>query len=956
VLVNIGDVADGVLVSAIGATVRMITQPRLSRRTYNGMAIVGWMDTEALTRDGLPGAKLRLPGLSEADAAELERALERDEVQGALQALLAARLTDAPEMAAAKAREGVRLALTELSAEHAEPLSEYFDDKISALVADLEGRVGLAGLGQVRAEAYNSRIVALLAAIERQVAALASPDRRGKDEAEFLQRYRQQVQYRHGYLVPPDFERRRRIAVEKIYVNTLVHQHGQRLSPDWTLNDIQDTNVMDLAGLLDRTVLLGDPGGGKTTAANVLANFFASDVARKVPFLVTLRDYAAKDPPDRSVAGHIEYTLETLYQCPEPSGLVERLLLTGLAVVIFDGLDELVDTSRRRDVSERVEQFCSMYPLTPVLVTSRLVGYDQARLDDAQFSCYRLGGFADADVAEYAHKWFAAQDGAVPAAAQAEAEAFLAESVSAPDLRSNPLMLALMCILYRGAGMLPRERAGIYARCAELLFGKWDEQRRIRRELRVGDFVEPAIRHLAWWLFSGDDSRGAVTEREIVGEVTGFLHGRAFETEVEARAAAREFVEFCRGRMWVLSDAGTTGDGEKLYSFTHRTFLEYFAAAHMAAVADTPEDLARALVPRLAAGEWEEVSQLAIQLKDHSSDRGADRIYTALLDSRQGSGDRGHILVFLAESLGTARLSPITVRQLTRAMLDRDSYDYRTDDRGDVRFSALTLLFAQGANHEQVIADEMSNHISAMVASEDAATRAQWLQLALEVGWGPPNAFWRRWSQERARRHAAMIAFEANRFTSLRTAALYAKAISITQALAMRGGFGALLDAPALLLYALPTSVPYPVFLCSRLLGNVPDFEAIQEFAAIGRYLASHPATPWVRTVSHDFSRPALDPLGISTGQSILRDEEVTLGLAAVVCVSIELSGRTVWKERNPHRLPEGLAMLLFQYEMTRRQRLTSAALPDLPVPVQFKQVFRDWAVGRVDFVEIVPE
>ena len=33
-------------------------------------------------------------------------------------------------------------------------------------------------------------------------------------------------------------------------------------------------------------------------------------------------------------------------------------------------------------------------------------GYDQARLDDRQFACYRLGGFGDAEVGEYARKWF----------------------------------------------------------------------------------------------------------------------------------------------------------------------------------------------------------------------------------------------------------------------------------------------------------------------------------------------------------------------------------------------------------------------------------------------------------------------------------------------------------------------------------------------------------------------
>lgn len=95
------------------------------------------------------------------------------------------------------------------------------------------------------------------------------------------------------------------------------------------------------------------------------------------------------------------------------------------------------------------------------------------------------------------------------------------------------------------------------------------------------------MRHLAWWLFTRDDAQSAVTEREMIAATTEFLHGRGFEAQDDARAAAEEFVEFCRGRMWVFSDAGTTASGERLYAFTHRTFLEYFAAAQVAYDSDT---------------------------------------------------------------------------------------------------------------------------------------------------------------------------------------------------------------------------------------------------------------------------------------------------------------------------------------------------------------------------------
>ena len=311
----------------------------------------------------------------------------------------------------------------------------------------------------------------------------------------------------HGKLEPPDFERRRRVPIDDIYVPPVIYEdrfpertisHSPGLL---TYQPPPSLTVWELVARADRSVLLGDPGGGKTTASNVLMHHFASDPSRRVPFLVTLRDYAASSPPERSVVGHIEHELETFYQCPAPPGLVEMLLLTGRAIVFFDGLDELLDTSRRVDVASRVERFCTEYPLAPVLVTSRAVGYDQARLDDQHFKCYWLGSFRNEDVVAYAGKWFAQETDANPG----EAEAFLSESESVPDLRSNPLLLSLMCILYRGEGSLPRNRAEIYQQCANLLFRRWDARRRIHQDLRAGHLLEPALRHLAWWLFTRQD-------------------------------------------------------------------------------------------------------------------------------------------------------------------------------------------------------------------------------------------------------------------------------------------------------------------------------------------------------------------------------------------------------------------------------------------------------------------
>jgi hypothetical protein len=344
-LINIGDVVDGALVSAIAVAGRRISvavDGLRGRRRLNDLTAARWFETYRMTSEA--------PGLPELPAALTERlaeVLRGEEAQAALHELLAVRLTDAPEANATAARQVLSLTLTTAdarAARFAEALAGYYDDQVCALVARLEADDPPL-LAQIRSDAFSARMINILNAIERHTAALATRPAQ-RSEADFLARYRRHVIDQYGKLDPPDFDRRRRVPIADIYVPTTIAEEPSAGPATASRPARQPSlDVYDLAGRLDRSVLLGDPGGGKTTAANVLMHHFARHPDGRIPFLVTLRDYAATDPPQRSVAGHIEHTLETFYQCPAPPGLVDVLLLTGRAVVILDGLDELLDTA-----------------------------------------------------------------------------------------------------------------------------------------------------------------------------------------------------------------------------------------------------------------------------------------------------------------------------------------------------------------------------------------------------------------------------------------------------------------------------------------------------------------------------------------------------------------------------------------------------------------------------------
>jgi hypothetical protein len=950
-LINIGDVVDGALVNAIALAGRraIVAAGGLrGRRQADDVYAARWFETYSLT-----ATPPDLPGVSGDLALRLAGVLDGVEFQAALQELLAARLTDASEASASAARRVLTVILiTEVAdaAPVADVLAGYYDDQICALVTRLEVDDPPL-LGQIRGEAFSARMIHVLDAIERHTAALTTRPA-WRTEESFLSGYRLHVIAHHGQLEPPDFDRRRQIPIADIYVPTIITEESppgptaaSRLGPQPALN------IYALAGQLDRTVLLGDPGGGKTTAANVLMHHFASDPKRRVPFLVTLRDYASADPPQRSVVGYIEHELTTLYQIPPPAGQVELLLLTGRAVVIFDGLDELLDSGRRADVTRRVQHFCVEYPLAPVLVTSRVVGYDQARLDDRQFTCYRLGGFGDTEVAEYARKWFR-QDSA---GRLDDAGAFVADSASVRDLRSNPLLLSLMCILYRGAGSLPRNRADVYEQCAELLFRRWDASRRIHRELRAGHLVEPVLRNLAYGLFAQDVPQPTITRRRLIDATARFLHERGFEDEDDARAAAGEFVEFCRGRMWVFTDVGSTATGERLFAFTHRTFLEYFAAARIAFSSDSPEELASALVPYIARGESWMVAELALQIKDRTSDPGAPRIYAALLRERRGQGPV--MLHFLALCLRSVDPSPQPVRELTR-LLFAATCEAGSDTGPD---SSLRSAWRELTGHSGPYRNVIVGEIDAALASAVRSGRADLIVSSLRLVSSLPDAqvpspmrgghsdqeAWASHASSRLIAHRAAALAAARDDACVRHAAVRAGLLSVREALDLPGG-PMVLFRPSPGVFA--ECAPYFGPVLSALSQGWPAFGqpvVAADLGAFGAYLIDHREPPWLDAAAVDAVTQFPDsspPHGVLDRRPPPLSPAAYLGAAVLLLIMAETRVLTTQAGRRLGPLRD-----LAPYLTRRRGSGRRAELPSLMVPAEFTQAFHDWAGGRID-------
>lgn len=549
---------------------------------------------------------------------------------------------------------------------------------------------------------------------------------------EFEGKYREQVASVYGFIKPPHLESGRRVPIDEIFVAPGISRVG-----DQKTHEPDNLELPSFLFGLYRAVLLGNPGGGKSTVSAKICHDLATRYADRLfagrevtPVLVVLREFGSqKKSTGCSIAQFIAKQATSRYQLDPPERAFEYLLLNGRLLVIFDGLDELLDTSYRQEVTSNVESFCKLYPSVPILVTSREVGYEQAPLNEKLFRLFRLAPFTEGQVREYADKWFARDEDFTPEQRAQKSRAFYSDSSLVPDLRSNPLMLGLMCNLYRTEGYIPRNRPEVYSKCSMMLFEKWDKGRDILVPLPFEEHLRPAMEDLAYWIYSSDDLQGGVAETDLVEKSTEYLNTWVFDDIYKARGAACEFIQFCTGRAWVFTDTGTAASGERLFQFTHRTFLEYFTACHLVSIHPTPDPLANFLKDRISRREWDVVAQLAFQIQSKRVQGAADRLLGLLL--RQPSPDtssRWNSLSFAERSLEFLVPSPKVRREIAQAGLAfwlqlaipqrRQSPDRPPEFRSDAAEHIYNLLVVASENRG-TIAEEIESFLNRSIASTD---------------------------------------------------------------------------------------------------------------------------------------------------------------------------------------------------------------------------------------------
>ncbi|MFJ4779667.1 NACHT domain-containing protein [Streptomyces sp. NPDC088762] len=352
----------------------------------------------------------------------------------------------------------------------------------------------------------------------------------------------------------------------------------------------------------DRVLLRGPAGSGKST----LVQWLALNAARRtdgpwstsVPFVLRLRSFTS--------SGDLPLPEDFLRACgvplSAPPGWVEDLMLSGRALVLVDGVDEVPQRLRAR-TETWLRSLVSAFPKARYVVTTRPSAVPEDWLAGLGFATHSMLAMEQKDIRAFVTHWHAA--------ARAEGqevdvyEASLLEAVASrrdlARLATNPLMCALLCALNQDRRMqLPRARKELYDAALDMLLVRRDTEREIGGVEGVyltRDEQIVLLQRFAYWLIrNGQVEAGRDEAVELVGEWLEAM------PQVREQGGAEQVFSHLLIRSGLLLEPAPGS-----VVFVHRTFQDYLGAK--AAVESRDFGV---LVKNAQDDTWDDVVRMAV--------------------------------------------------------------------------------------------------------------------------------------------------------------------------------------------------------------------------------------------------------------------------------------------------------------------------------------------------------
>ncbi|MFJ2107714.1 NACHT domain-containing protein [Streptomyces microflavus] len=332
-----------------------------------------------------------------------------------------------------------------------------------------------------------------------------------------------------------------------------------------------------------RVLLRGEAGAGKTTllwwlAAHASARTLDDDLAPLnglVPFVVPLRTLRARGgtfPGPAELSGAAGLVVDAA-----PEGWASRVLESGRALLLVDGLDE-VPPEDREQAHDWLSQLLARYPETRCAATVRPLAVEPDWLRSEGFAELCLLPMRNEDIQAFVASWHRAarlseeDDTDRLDALEQDLSRQFDQNPTLRDLARTPLLCAVICALHRRRdGLLPETRWKLYRSALEMLLGHRDQRRRIGDPEGIDLSVEEhtqLLQRIAVWLVR--EGQSEFTREQALRQLGRALAGME---RVSAQGSPAKILTHLLNRSGLLQER--TDD---TYQFIHRTFQDYLAA------------------------------------------------------------------------------------------------------------------------------------------------------------------------------------------------------------------------------------------------------------------------------------------------------------------------------------------------------------------------------------------
>jgi len=391
-----------------------------------------------------------------------------------------------------------------------------------------------------------------------------------------------------------------------------------------------DTGLTTLEAIRknNQLVILGDPGGGKSTLTRRLAGVLASDCRndldkteaqwlakldavfrrRLLPVRVVMSRWAVnlRGNATGCAADLISECLRIQQQTANISGQSQEehftARLTGdepTALILLDGLDEVSDPERRAKLLVAVKDFCQSFKNVPLIITCRIRPYESwtQNGEALPLPVFTLAGLSRDAVTSFIDRWHEELlwAGRYQPTASETAKSRLLDAINdkhrqeLQEMAKTPLLLTMMARVNYKKG-LPNNRAMLYEEYVDQLLWEWErtklddqgEPTSLESLLNKAGVprgsLEKALDRLAYEFHDPVNHNDTVDiPKHAVRDEIEFIHSTEDEKAAERAAWAVNVLRIMDDRSGLLYSKD-----HETYHFSHRTFQEYLAARQIA--------------------------------------------------------------------------------------------------------------------------------------------------------------------------------------------------------------------------------------------------------------------------------------------------------------------------------------------------------------------------------------